>query len=97
MSSWWVKQAEKKRRMTFKKSELLIYTAAEDCNLYLITYTIVVSLTFEIDSFHSNAQRIMVSTLQNINVTQQTHVSERSLFIANYIVNWPEETGCCIG
>jgi len=55
--------------MTLKKSELLIYTAAEDCNLYLITYTIVVSLIFEIDSFHSSAQRIMVSTLQNINVT----------------------------
>lgn len=83
--------------MTLKKSELLIYTMAEDCSLYLITYTIVVSLTFEIDYFHSNEQRIIVSTFQNINVTQQSHVSERSLFIANSIANWPEETSCCIG
>ena len=83
--------------MTFKQRERLIYTVAEDWNLYLITYTIVVSLTFEIESFRNNARRIMVSTLQNINVTQQSHVSEHCLFIANSIVNWPEETGCCIG
>jgi hypothetical protein len=63
--------------MTFKKSELLIYTVAEDRNLYLITYTIVVSLTVEIDSFRRNAWGIMVSTLQNINVTHQSHVSEQ--------------------
>jgi hypothetical protein len=39
----------------------------------------------------------MDSTLQNTNLTQQSHVSERCLIVNNYIVNWPEETGCCTG